>query len=58
VPSLKTALALITALAAVAAAGAAVVFALQRSHDGVPEKVRACAEQQGEVGVEASEGMT
>jgi hypothetical protein len=58
VPSLKTALALITALVAVAAAGAAVVFALQRSHDGVPEKVRACAEQQGAVAVKASEGMT
>jgi hypothetical protein len=58
VPSFKTALALLTALAAVAGAVAAGVFALQRSHDGVPEKVRACAEGRGAVAVKASEAMT
>jgi hypothetical protein len=42
----------------VAGAIAAGVFALQRSHDGVPEKVRACAEDRGAVAVKASEGMT
>jgi hypothetical protein len=57
VPSLKTGLALFTALAAVAAAIAAIVFALQRSHDGVPESVRACAEDRGAVAVKASEGI-
>ena len=45
--SLRTALALLTALLAAAAATAAVVWALQRSHDGVPERLRACAEARG-----------
>jgi hypothetical protein len=58
VPSLKTALALFTVLAAVVGAIAAIVFALQRSHDAVPENVRACAEGRGAVAVKASEGMT
>jgi hypothetical protein len=58
VPSLKTALAALTALAAVGGAVTAIVFALQRSHDGVPENVRACAEGRGAVAVKAREGMT
>jgi hypothetical protein len=57
VPSLKTALALLTTLAAVAGAIAAVVFALQRSHDGVPERVRACAEQRGAVAIKTTESL-
>jgi hypothetical protein len=57
VPSLKTALALFTTLAAVAGAIAAVVFALQRSHDGVPEQVRACAEDRGAVAVKTTESL-
>jgi hypothetical protein len=57
VPSLRTALALFTALAAAAGAIVAIVFALQRSHDGVPERVRACAEDRGAVAVKASEGL-
>jgi hypothetical protein len=56
--SLKTALAALTALAAVGGALTAIVFALQRSHDGVPENVRACAEGRGAVAVKAREGMT
>jgi hypothetical protein len=57
VPSLRTALALITALAAAAGATVAIVFAVQRSHDGVPERVRACAEERGAHAVKASEGL-
>jgi hypothetical protein len=57
VPSLRTALALFTALAAVVAAIVAIVFAVQRSHDGVPERVRACAEGRGALAVKASEGL-
>jgi hypothetical protein len=57
VPSLKTALALLTALAAAAGAIVAIVFALQRSHDGVPERVRACAEERGAHAVKTSEGL-
>ena len=56
-PSLRTALALITALAAAAGATVAIVFAVQRSHDGVPERVRACAEGRGAHAVKASEGL-
>ncbi|HEY7618771.1 MAG TPA: hypothetical protein VH834_03315 [Solirubrobacteraceae bacterium] len=56
--SLKTALALLTLLLAVAGAAAAIVFALQRSHDGVPERVRACAEDRGAVAVKTSEALT
>jgi hypothetical protein len=58
VPSLKTVLALATALAAVAGAVTAIGWAVQRSHDGVPDHVRACAEDRGAVAVKASEGMT
>jgi hypothetical protein len=58
VPSLKTALALMTLLVAVAAAGAAIVWALTRSHDGVPERVRACAETRGAIAVKTSEALT
>jgi hypothetical protein len=56
--SIKTALALLTLLLAVAGAGAAIVFAVQRSHDGVPERVRACAEGRGAVAVKTSEALT
>lgn len=56
-PSLKTALALLTALAAAAAATVAIVFAVQRSHDGVPERVRACAEARGAHAVKTREGL-
>jgi hypothetical protein len=55
--SLKTALALLTALVAAVAATAAVVFALTRSHDGVPGRVRACAEDRGAFAVTASETL-
>jgi hypothetical protein len=58
VPSLKTALALVTALAAIGGAVTAIAWAVQRSHDGVPEHMRACAEDRGAVAVKASEGMT
>jgi hypothetical protein len=56
--SLRTALAFVVALAAVAGATAAIVFAVQRSHDGVPERVRACAEDRGAIAVKTSETMT
>ena len=56
-PSLKTALALLTALVAATGAIVAIVFALQRSHDGVPERVRACAEERGAHAVKTSEGL-
>lgn len=56
--SLRTALALVTAALAAAGAIAAIVWAVQRSHDGVPESVRSCAEQRGAVAVKASAGMT
>ena len=56
-PSLKTALALLTALAAAAAAMVAIVFAVQRSHDGVPERLRSCAEDRGAHAVKTSEGL-
>jgi hypothetical protein len=58
VPSLKTALALLTTLLGVAAAVAGVVFAVHRSHDGVPDKVRSCVERSGAVAVQTSQGMT
>jgi hypothetical protein len=57
VPSLKTALALLTALLAAAAATVAIVWALQRSHDGVPERLRSCAEARGAHAVKTSEGL-
>jgi hypothetical protein len=55
--SLKTALALLVLLLAAVGATAAVVFALQRSHDGVPDRVRACAEGRGAVAVKTSEAL-
>ena len=55
--SLRTALALFTALAAAAAAIVAIVFAVQRSHDGVPERLRSCAEDRGAHAVKTSEGL-
>jgi hypothetical protein len=55
--SLKTALALLTALLAAAAATTAIVFALERSHDGVPERLRSCAEARGAHAVKTSEGL-
>jgi hypothetical protein len=57
VPSLKTFLALLTALLAAGGATAAIVFAVQRSHDSVPERVRSCAEDRGAFAVKASEGL-
>lgn len=56
-PSLKTFVALLTVLLAAGGATAAVVFAVQRSHDGVPERLRSCAEDRGAFAVKASEGM-
>lgn len=56
-PSLKTALALLTALVAAAGAIVAIVFAVQRSHDGVPERLRACAEARGAHAVKTTEGL-
>ena len=56
-PSLRTALALATALAAAAAATVAIVFAVQRSHDGVPERLRSCGEDHGAHAVKTSEGL-
>jgi hypothetical protein len=58
VPSLKTFLALLTALLAAGGATAAIVFAVQRSHDAVPEHLRSCAEEGGAYAIKASEGMT
>jgi hypothetical protein len=57
VPSLKTFLALMIVLLAAGGATAAIVFAVQRSHDGVPERLRSCAEDRGAFAVKASEGM-
>jgi hypothetical protein len=54
---LKTALALLTLLVAAGAATAAVVFALQRSHDAVPERVRTCVEKRGAAAVKTSEAL-
>ena len=56
-PARKTALALLTALVAAAGAIVAIVFAVQRSHDGVPERLRACAEARGAHAVKTSEGL-
>ena len=58
VPSLRTFLALLTVLLAAGGATAAIVFAVQRSHDDVPERLRSCAEDGGAVAVKASESMT
>jgi hypothetical protein len=58
VPSIKTFLALLTALLAAGGATAAIVFAVQRSHDDVPGRLRSCAEDRGAFAVKASEGMT
>jgi hypothetical protein len=55
--SLRTALALLTALIAAAAATVAIVFALERSHDGVPERLRSCVEDRGAHAVKTSEGL-
>jgi hypothetical protein len=55
--SLRTALALLTALLAAAAATVAIVFALERSHDGVPERLRACVEDRDAHAVKSSEGL-
>ena len=55
--SLRTALALLVALLAAAAATAAIVWALQRSHDGVPERLRSCGEDRGAHAVKTSEGL-
>jgi hypothetical protein len=57
VPSMRTSLALITALLAACGAAAAIVFAVQRSHDGVPERLRSCAEDRGAFAVKASESL-
>jgi hypothetical protein len=58
VPSVKTFLALLTAVLAAGGATAAIVFAIQRSHDGVPERLRSCAEERGAFAVKTIEGMT
>jgi hypothetical protein len=55
--SLRTALALLTALLAAAGAAVAIVFALERTHDGVPERLRSCAEARGAHAVKTSEGL-
>jgi hypothetical protein len=55
--SLRTALALLVALLAAAGATAAIVWALQRSHDGVPERLRSCAEDRGAHAVKTTEGL-
>ena len=55
--SLRTALALLTALIAAAGASAAIVWALQRSHDGVPERLRAGGEDRGAHAVKTTEGL-
>jgi hypothetical protein len=55
--SLRTALALLTALLAAAGATVAIVFALERTHDGVPERLRSCAEARGAHAVKTSEGL-
>jgi hypothetical protein len=55
--SLRTALALLTALLAAAGATVAIVLALERSHDGVPGRLRSCAEARGAHAVKTSEGL-
>jgi hypothetical protein len=57
VPSPKTFLALLTALLAAGGATAAIVFAVARSHDAVPENLRSCAEDRGAFAVKTSESM-
>jgi hypothetical protein len=57
VPSLRTALALLTALLAAAGATVAIVWALTRSHDSVPERLRSCVEGRGAHAVKTSEGL-
>ena len=56
--SLRTALALLTALIAAAGATAAIVWALQRSHDSVPERLRSCGEDRGAHAVKTTEGLS
>jgi hypothetical protein len=51
----KAALALLALL--VAGAGVAIAFALQRSHDAVPGRLRECAEKRGAVAVTARESL-
>jgi hypothetical protein len=51
----KAALVLLVLL--VAAAGTAVAFALQRSHDAVPDRVRACVERAGATAVKTRESL-
>jgi hypothetical protein len=58
VPSLKTFLALLTVLLAAGGATAAIVFAVQRSHDSVPERLRSCAEDRGAYAVKTSESLS
>jgi hypothetical protein len=58
VPSAKTFLALLTALLAAGGAMAAIVFAVQRSHDDVPERLRSCAEDRGAYAVKTAEALT
>jgi hypothetical protein len=58
VPSVKTALALLTTFLGVGAAVAAVVFALHRSRDDVPQRLRSCAERSGAFAVQTREAMT
>ncbi|HEX6742849.1 MAG TPA: hypothetical protein VF087_01510 [Solirubrobacteraceae bacterium] len=55
--TLRTALALLTALIAAAGATAAIVWALQRSHDGVPDRLRSCGEDRGAHAVKTTEGL-
>jgi hypothetical protein len=56
--SLRTALALLTALIAAAGATAAIVWAVQRSHDGVPERLRSCGEDRGAYAVKTTEALS
>jgi hypothetical protein len=55
--SLRTALALLTALLAAAGATVAIVWALTRSHDSVPERLRSCVEDRDAHAVKTSEGL-
>jgi hypothetical protein len=55
--SVRTALALLTALLAGAGATVAIVWALQRSHDDVPERLRSCVEERDAHAVKTSEGL-
>jgi hypothetical protein len=53
----KTVLAAVTAVGMAIAGIVAAAVAIQRSHDGVPGSMRACAERAGAIAVKARDGL-